>query len=188
MRASWMFSLALALSGCAGAPSAPPKADEVAAAEPDPPTPRAAADASKPVEVDAGSPDSAPIYTEPPPQVVRRHHVFATMKARAAKKVVITSVLTTAADEGETLAVGTQAVLEFKPKGEAEWVQVADVVVKEISTKGKRVLGNERQEITLEIQTLHEQKMPGKRNPFQRNARVRLQVDRMEAGGDTPAK
>ena len=183
MRKRGMIALSLVLGGCASAPPAAPPAERVEAEKPS--TSEAAEEAATPAEVDGGPPDAAPVYTEPPPQIVRRHHVFGTMRARAAKKVVMTSVLTTAADEAETLAPGTEAVLEFKPKGSKEWVPVADVIVKKVTMKGRRVLGNERQEITLEIQTEHDRKAQlRKQSPYRRNARVRLQVDRME-GGET---
>ncbi len=179
MRKHGMIALALVLGGCASAPTAVPPVETVEAEKPS--TPEAAEEASNPAEADSGPPDGAPVYTEPPPRIVRRHHVFGTMRARAAKKVVMTSVLTTAADEAETLAPGTEAVLEFKPKGSKEWVPVADVIVKQVTMKGRRVLGNERQEIALEIQTEHKQTaLLRKQSPFRRNARVRLQVDRME--------
>ncbi len=186
MRTREMIALALVLGGCAGAPVAAPPAEAVEAEKP--PTPEEAEEASKPAQADAGPPDTGPIYTEPRPQIVRRHHVFGSMRARAAKKVVMTSVLTTAADEAETLIPGTEAVLEFKPKGSKEWVPVADVIEKKVTMKGRRVLGNERQEISLEIQTVHKQKAKlRKQSPFRRNARVRLQVDRMEGGAAAPA-
>lgn len=130
---------------------------------------------------DAGT-DAAPMYVEPPPQVVHRHHVFGTMKARAAKKLVITSVLTTAADGAEELAEGEKALLEFKAKGSKEWVPVADVVVKKVAARGSRVAGTERQEIELEIESEREAaKAKGRASPFLPNGRVRLQIDRAEA-------
>jgi hypothetical protein len=174
--------LVWAALGCGGPPKQP------AATEPTAPEPSGKAadpelnspDAGGSVDdSDASAPEAAAAYTEPPPQVVRRHHVFATMYARAAKKVIITSVLTTAADEAESLAVGTEALLEFKAKGTKEWVPVADVTVQKVSLKGSRVAGNERQQIELEISQTHDAaKGKGKHNPFARNGRVRLQVDR----------
>jgi hypothetical protein len=130
---------------------------------------------------DAEPAEAAPVYVEPPAQVVHRFHVFGTMKARAAKKVVITSVLTTAADDAEALQPGTEALLEFKAKGAKEWVAVAVVTVKKIATKGSRVQGNERQELELELTTEHPAaKAKGAKSPFLPRARVRLQVDRPE--------
>lgn len=169
--------------GCAGASKTAPSSEANAAAsgdavtvDPEPSAPDAAAAA------DAPDSDAAAVYTEPPPQVVRRHHVFASMHARAAKKVLINSVLTTAADEAETLAPETHALLEFKAKGAKEWVLVADVLVKNVKLKGSRVAGNERQEIELEITATHPAAAgKGKLNPFVRNSRVRLQIDRSDS-------
>ncbi len=178
--------------GCGGAapPSAAPK---TAQSQDEGRTPLDAAPTSTDTSEEATAPgaetpeEPAPVYTEPPPQVVRRHHVFATLKARAKNKVVITSVLTTAADEAETLSPDTEALLEFKAKGSKEWVAVADVIVKKVSTKGSRAANNERQEIELEIKTEHPAAgKKGKENPFQRNGRVRLQVDRPEPAGAAP--
>ncbi len=178
--AAIVSAVGLAL-GCAGAPKTAPGSEanaaassEVAKADPKPSAPDAAADASS-------EPDTGAVYTEPPPQVVRRHHVFASMHARAAKKVLINSVLTTAADEAETLALETPALLEFKAKGAKEWVPIADVLVKNVKLKGSRVAGNERQEIELEITATHPAAAgKGKLNPFVRNSRVRLQIDRSD--------
>ena len=134
-------------------------------------------------EPDAGTGDDAAdgsaAYSEPPPVVVRRYHVFATMEARVKKKVTITSLLETAADDAERLAAGTEALLEHKPAGTKEWEPVADVTVTRLTTRGNRAAGNERQVIELEIRQEHAAAaQKGKASPFLRKARVRLQVDR----------
>ncbi len=137
--------------------------------------------------VDAGAPDAAveaaaakPVYEEPPPVVVRRHHVYATMRFRQGKLVTIVSLLTTS--ETETVTEGTQATLQRKldkpPDGGEPWVDVADVVVKTVKTKGSRVSGNERRELRLEIQVEHPEAKNKKRSPFRPKSKVRLQIDK----------
>jgi hypothetical protein len=185
----WLWAVAFVV-GCGGAAPAQtaPAADE--------PSVASAAEAA-PLEEneprDAGPDDAASspsaakdgsaAYAEPPPVVVRRYHVFATMEARVKKKVTITSLLETAADDAEELAPGMEALLEHKPAGGDEWVPVADVTVVRLTTRGSRAAGTERQVIELEIRAEHAAAaQKGKLSPFNRKGRVRLQVDRQVAG------
>ncbi len=179
----YLLVLPVVLAGCAGPPPEAPHRETVKSNTPDAGSTKKQ---NEGVEADAAAADAepveaAPAYVEPPAQVVHRYHVFGTMKARAAKKVVMTSVLTTASDDSTPLAPGMEALLEFKAKGAKEWVPVADVTVKKLTTKGSKVRGDERQEIELEMTAQHPAAMSkGIKNPFRPRARVRLQVDRPE--------
>ena len=173
------------LFGIACAPAPPP---EVAAAPTSEDTPTIAEESEETEETtDAGDNDAGaeaaapkPVYEEPPPVVVRRHHVYATMRFRQGKLVTVVSLLTTS--ETETVTEGTLATLQRKldkpPDGGEPWVDVADVVVKTVKTKGSRVAGNERRELRLEIRAEHAEAKNKKRSPFRPKSKVRLQIDK----------
>jgi hypothetical protein len=160
--------------------------------EPEAPTQVAPAKASKhskargaghsdaPADADAGAEadatDVGAVYHEPPPIVVRRHYVYCTLRARAGKRATLDSLLTTASDEAPELGPGTEAVLQDKPKGAADWVPAGKVKVVTVSNKGNRAAGTERQEIAVEI--LSEE--PGHKAAFVRLAKLRLEIDRPE--------
>src|SRR6185503_9295704 len=97
--------VAVCLVTGAACANAPPPASE--AATPPPATAETSAASSAVTEapvagpaVDAGSTaapaaDAGPVYQPPPPVVIRRSHVYATMEARDRKKLRIVSLLTT---------------------------------------------------------------------------------------------
>lgn len=182
---AWLVVVLLVL-GCGGTPppvtsdSVDEPGDVVAASEaPESSSTTAEAARDEPAPSDAPAAEQPPAYQEPPPIVVRRYHVFASMEARVKKKVTITSLLTTAADDADALAPGLEALLEHKPAGAEEWAPVADVTVTSVTTKGSRAAGNERQVIEVEIRSEHAAaSQKGKLSPFTRRGRVRLQVDR----------
>ena len=183
LRRGGIASLIAALAACSPAP--PPDAPATAeskqeadepAKEPEPPVePEHAADASDAgAEPDASAPAAAP-YVEPPPVKVYRFHVYAAMKSRWKKKIIIESLVSTS--KKTELEAGEQATLErkVKPKdeGSPDWVPVADVLVKKIGKKGR---------IELELVGEHpEAKAKGRKSPFLPRTKVRLQVDRKQA-------
>lgn len=126
---------------------------------------------------DADAGPTEPVYRDPPPVVVRRHHVFATLFARAGKRVTLTSLLTTASDTHPDLATGTEVALQFKAKGSTDWQGAARAKVVSIKDKGNRAIGTERQEISVELVS----EEPKTKALYLRGARVRLEVDRPEA-------
>ncbi len=125
--------------------------------------------------LDAGAAPAAP-YVEPPPVQVYRFHVYAKMKSRAAKHVVLESLVTTSGDT--ELAEGQAALLERKveptPADGNDWLAVADVVVKKVGAKGR---------IDVEIGTEHGEATVKRRGktPFSPGQKVRLQVDQQRA-------
>lgn len=186
MRALAVLSLLPLLLNCAGSQarqaSASASADEPSSVTTEDPEPSAPTEADDAAPGEAPASTEPPAYQEPPPVVVRRYHVFATLETRAKQKVTLTSLLTTAADDAEALAPGIEALLEHKPAGAEEWVPVADVTVTAVTTRGNRVAGTERQ--VIEVQLLREHaaaSLKGKLSPFARKGRVRLQVDRPAA-------
>lgn len=159
-----------------------PPASSGEARKPDAPDASGEPDASAPDAGDAG-PDAGdagpePVYEAPPPLVVRRHHVFASLAARAGKRVTLTSLLSTASDEHPDIGAGTEATLQHKAKGKQEWKDVATVKVVWVTAKRDR-LGGSQQEIALEL--LDE--VAGNKAAFVRGAQLRLQVDRPEQPG-----
>lgn len=129
------------------------------------------------------SAEPASVYEEPPPTVVRRHHVYAKMKWRVKKLVTVESLLSTAS--GEDVSEGDEAVLQRKmdppPDAGDDWEPVADVIVKKITKKGSVVAGNARQELQLEVITEHAAAKDKKKTPFRPRVKVRLQIDKAEA-------
>jgi hypothetical protein len=179
----WLWALSFAI-GCAGStPAQTSAAPEPAGASSASPS-DASASSEPELQPYAGLTEaaSAAPYIEPPPVVVRRYHVFATLDARAKQKLTVTSLLNTASDDAEALAPGTEALLEHKPAGANDWVPVADVTVTGVTTRGSRAAGNERQVIELEIRAEHPAaSQKGKQGPFTRKGRMRLQIDRQVA-------
>jgi len=155
-------------------PQAASARGEKAADEPDAAAQESPGDAGTEA-LDAGDASSAPVYQEPPPVVVHRHHVYCTTFARAGRRVTLTSLLSTASEGEPELGAGTAAVLQYKPKGVKDWVAVAKVKVLSITDKGSRVASSERREIAIEI--LSEE--PGTKAAFVRSTKVRLEVDRL---------
>lgn len=176
--------VAALLVAVACAPAPEPKASS---SEPElKPEPAPSSEASEPkdaVAADASVADASvadaprePVYKEPPPVVVRRHHVFTTLAARAGKRVTLTSLLTTASDEHPDLEVGTEATLQHKPKGKTEWADLGVVKVLSLTSKPGR-FGSAEQLIAVELQS----EAPGSpKGAYLRGAKLRLQVDRPE--------
>ncbi|MBK8998032.1 MAG: hypothetical protein IPM35_20100 [Myxococcales bacterium] len=133
-----------------------------------------------PETADASAPDAEaaaePVYKEPAPVVVRRHHVFTKLEARAGKRVTLTSLLTTASDDHPDLEVGTEATLQHKPKGKTDWADLAQVRVVSLKTKTGR-FGTSEQAIAVELQS---EVAGSPKGAYVRGAQLRLQVDRPE--------
>ncbi len=151
--------------------------DNAVGAESEPTAPAPAASAA---------PAAPPVYQEPPAVVLRRSHVYCAMESRFKSTVNIVSLLSTSEDAG-LLAAGVEAELQRKfepaPKLGDDWISVASVVVEKVQTKGSSVARNQRQLIQLRIiEEQPEARQKGKKSPFLRGAKVRLQVDRRVVG------
>lgn len=108
--------------------------------------------------------------------VVRRHHVFTKLEARAGKRVTLTSLLTTAKDDHPDLEVGTEATLQHEPRGKTEWADLGQVKVLSLKTKPGR-FGTGEQTIAVELQS---EVAGSPKGAYVRDAQLRLQVDRPE--------